>query len=623
MRSRVDSPDTIADEQIREVLDRNELVGFTVVAGAGSGKTTSLVKALQHVVTTRGEELRARAQRIACVTYTETAAQEIHEDVRNSPLAAVSTIHSFLWSVVRPFQRDIKRWVESRISEKIAALEEKQAHYSSRTKQTTKDKEAAALAKLRGQQAALPHVPRFTYSVGSDYANGMLGHSDVLRMVPALILDRPLFAQLLASQFPFIFVDESQDTERSVVECLKHVAAHAQGRVCLGFFGDPMQRIYPTGAGVVPPEEGWAEITKPENFRSTDTVLALVNAVRAGGDDLVQEAPKRTGTEQQGEAYLFVLPADEERSANLESVRAWLDEHSELGNWSRSEIDGGSKVLMITHRMAARRLGFDGLWRAFDEHASQSLAEAFTEGTTWVLAPFRNVIEPICAPPIGRSAEVLGVLRAHSPMLGNNSTGADFKAALSAARDAVGELRGLTQSGATLRELLSSASASGLVDLDPRLGVFLDPEGLHRAVVLDDADRELLENALACTYVELAGYRDYVTKVSPYSTHHGTKGAEFDRVVVVVDDDEGAFPNISYGKLLGIEGLSETDQRNLANGTDSVLDRSRRLLYVCVSRARRGVAIVLFTADVPAALDVLKSGPLAHYVELREIDDLS
>lgn len=623
MTSRVESPDTPADEQIRAVLDREELTGFTVVAGAGSGKTTSLVKALHHVVETRGEELRARAQQVACITFTEVAAHEIHGDVGSSRLVAVSTIHSFLWSVVRPFQRDIKVWVEAKVAAKIATLEAAQASYGPRVKQATKDKNVEKLVRLKAQEAALPQVARFTYGVGSDYANGVLGHSDVLKMAPALIEERPLLAQLVASEFPFVFVDESQDTDKSVLACLKNVAASAPGRVCLGFFGDPMQQIYPTGAGAVAAEDGWIEISKPENFRSSDTVLALVNAVRSGGDGLVQESPTRSGNGQHGEAYLFILPADDERTANLDIVRAWLDERSTVGNWTRSDTEGGAKVLMITHRMAARRLGFDELWNAFDSRGSQSLTQSFTEGTTWVLAPFRAVIEPICSAVSERDADLLGVLRVHSPVLNDGATGSEFKTALTQARDSVAELRGLVKSNASLGELVRSAWNSRLVTLDARLAAHLDPHGHEGAVVLEEADRHLLDAVFAVPYVELAGYREYVTRVSPYSTHHGTKGAEFERVVVVLDGEEGAFPGISYDKLLGLAELSKTDQDNLANGVDSVLDRSRRLLYVCVSRARLGVAIVLFTSSVPTAVEVVSAGPLSPHVGIHQFDDLA
>ena len=61
----------------------------------------------------------------------------------------------------------------------------------------------------------------------------------------------------------------------------------------MGFFGDPMQKIYTTGVGAIQVPvgpDGWSALTKPENFRSSLRVLELINAIRAGaGDPLVQE----------------------------------------------------------------------------------------------------------------------------------------------------------------------------------------------------------------------------------------------------------------------------------------------------------------------------------------------
>ena len=65
------------------------------------------------------------------------------------------------------------------------------------------------------------------------------------------------------------------------------------------------------------------------------------------------------------------------------------------------------------------------------------------------------------------------------------------------------------------------------------------------------------------------------------------------------------------------------DGQVLANGVDSVLDRSRRLLYVCVSRAKLGVAIILFTSNTPTAAGVVSAGPLAPHVEVHQFSDLT
>ncbi len=595
-----------------------------MVAGAGSGKTTSLVKALAHVTATRGPSLRAKTQRVACITYTEVAAREIHDDIGNDSLASVSTIHSFLWSLVKPFQKDISTWVSANIEKQIADLLLKQEQYTSRTRSATKDKDASDLAKRRQQQAAVGGVIRWTYGTGSDYARGVLGHADILKMVPQMILTQNLLARLVARQFPFIFVDESQDTFPEVVECLKRVWALADGEMCLGFFGDPMQQIYQQGVVSISLELGWRNIDKPENFRSSRRVLTCINAVRSEGDTL-QQVTGLTATQSEGEAFCFVLPTDDHRSENLERVRTWLDEHSSSGNWTRAAHEGGSQVLMIVHRMAARRLGFDALYSAFNDNKADSLGDAFNEGLAWPLAPFRDVILPLCSADEPSSPEVLAVLKENSPLIKSGRASREVRAALTAGYSAVTELRELAdgaEKAATLGDILKFSADRQLLELDPRMAAYLYPLSEFQDVVLDEKTTSVLNAMARCTFSELEGYYKYVNQESPYSTQHGTKGSEFERVVVVLDDDEGTYPLYSYDKFLGLRQPSTRDLENQAQGKDSAVERTRRLFYVCVSRAKESLAIVLFADDVSQAVNAVSQSSIGEHVDILTDTDL-
>ncbi|MDP7732144.1 MULTISPECIES: UvrD-helicase domain-containing protein [Mycobacterium] len=625
MTLRVNAPDTDADIRLREVLDMAPLTGFTVVAGAGSGKTTSLVKALAYVTDKQGPDLSANTQRVACITYTEVAAREIHDEIGNDQLASVSTIHSFLWSLIKPFQKDIALWVKVRIGEKLAELREKQSNYSSRTWQSTIDKDTADMEKLHRQAAAIDSIRVWTYGIGGDYARGILGHNDIIQMVPQLILERPLLARILARQYPIVFVDESQDTFADVVISLKYAWKIANGKMCLGFFGDPMQQIYLTGVGEIPREPGWEKIDKPENFRSSRRVLKCVNAVRAEGDQLQQISGLRPEEQHEGEAFFFVLPADDERSSNLERVRTWLDSHSTAGNWTLSDREGGSKVLLIVHRMAAERLGFAALYSAFHDNGAGNLSQAFDEGAAWPLTPFRDVILPLCLAAEPTSPEVLEVLKLNSPLIRNARASRQIRTALSSGRTGVDALRSLAseQSTADLGGLLRLAAERDLIELDPRMAAYLQPSGEHGDVVLDEAVLAVLRAMEACSLSELTGYYNYIKMESPYSTQHGTKGAEFDRVIVVLDDDEARHNQYSFDKFFGLKELSKTDRENQEAGKDSAVERTRRLFYVCVSRARKSLAIVLFAKNVAAATSSARDSILGEHVEIKTLDDLA
>ena len=131
-----------------------------------------------------------------------------------------------------------------------------------------------------------------------------------------------------------MLVDESQDTTEGVVAALKSVASQMERQFCLGFFGDPMQRIYVTGGGDIAVEDGWHSITKPENFRCPTSVLTVANAIRRDGDGLVQTRGRtvKVGDLEQpvaGTARIFIMPADEHREERI--CRSGMDSATKWG----------------------------------------------------------------------------------------------------------------------------------------------------------------------------------------------------------------------------------------------------------------------------------------------------
>lgn len=621
MSSRANKPDTQADIDLRNCLGSVPPRSFIMKAGAGSGKTTSLIKGLSSAIRIHGDKLRKFRQRIACITYTEIAAGEIWRDVGSDPLVHVSTIHSFMWLLVKPFQNDIRVWVSARITEKIEALEQKQATYGPKVQQRTKDKDTRDLERLQRQSGRIAAVRGFRYGTGSDYVKGILGHDDILRLVPYLIAERPLFRTLLARQFPFVFVDESQDTTTEVIEALKTVEREPSVTFCLGFFGDPMQRIYATGSGLVEAAPNWVDIPKPENFRCSTKVLNLANAIRRDGDDLVQVPGQRLGPEgilptPEGSAHLFILPADDTRDANLVRVRDWMAARTGDSRWQLGGGDQeGVKLLVIVHQMAAKRLGFGELYKALNSKAPATFKDGFLDGSAWPLSPCVKFLIPIAiAHTEGRHLEVMRLIREYSPLLEKDTlAGANVADRLNTLRELVASIaEGIVGiSNVTIGDLLKQVNAAGLLILDPRLTSYLDPEATPPPPPAeggendddqeddDESDKEMasMDAFLACPAKQLLEYQTYISERSPFWTQQGIKGAEFDRVLVVLDDAESTHFQFSYEKYLGLKKPSETDLKRIDAGEETTVDRTRRLFYVCCTRALTDLAVVLFTAD--------------------------
>ncbi|EFD1699717.1 UvrD-helicase domain-containing protein [Citrobacter sp. RHB25-C09] len=632
MSSRANKPDTQADIDLRNCLSNVPPRSFIMKAGAGSGKTTSLIKGLASAIQIHGDKLKRTRQRIACITYTEIAAGEIWRDVGSDPLVHVSTIHSFMWLLAKPFQNDIRIWVSGRIMEKIDVLEEKCATYGPRVQQRTKDKDARDLERLRRQSERIATVKGFRYGTGSNYAKGILGHDDILKLVSYLISERSLFRSLLARQFPFVFVDESQDTTPAVVQALKAVEREPGVTFCLGFFGDPMQRIYVTGTGQVEAESTWIDIPKPENFRCSTKVLNLANAIRRGGDDLVQTPGQRLGPEgiiptPEGSAHLFILPADETRDANLVRVREWMATRTGDDYWRSDDNDQARvKLLVIVHQMAARRLGFGDLYTALNSKAPSAFKDGFLDGSAWPISSCVKFLIPIAiAHTNGQQLEVMRLIREYSLLLDKESLGG---ASVAERLKVLGELvasitAGIAgHSGATIGDLLKQVNSSDLLVLDPRLVSYLDPNAVLPVQPEPEAgenndddvqeegetDKEMasMDAFLACPASQLLPYHTYISERSPFWTQQGIKGAEFDRVLVVLDDAESNHFQFSYEKYLGLEALSDNDQKHMDAGEETTMDRTRRLFYVSCTRALKDLAVVLFTANPEQAEDHIR-----------------
>lgn len=632
MTRRIDKPDTEADKKVRACIDAADRKCFVVVAGAGSGKTTSLVKALDYIGQNFGPELRRRQQKIACITYTEVAVNEIWTDVGNDSLFHVSTIHSFLWSVVKPFQKDIRNWLKQHIESKLSSAKSELMSLGPRAK-VGREKLERSILKLEQALPKIDAVQRFTYESGKDYANGVLGHSDIIEMVPQLIHEHPLLASIISQRYPFLFVDESQDTFKQVVDSLIAVSKQTKGDFCLGFFGDPMQQIYSHGIGTIPLSANWERIEKPENFRSPAKVLSVINRIRAAGDGIQQTQGKKMngadGASEQGTANFFILPNDSNKSHNLQLVRTWLADNCKDQHWMSDKRESDVRILVIVHRMAATRLGFQELFEAFNDRTSESVKESFTEGTSWILRPFLRFLLPVVAAySDNRQFDVMNLLRSYCPRLSPWKVSEDSLRALKGDISRLAELLS-TETEATVGEVLLFARDSNLIDFDERFEGFLDTQlNPSQGAKSEDTDEneddlsKVFSSLLVSPARQLWPYSTYINELSPYSTQHGIKGAEFERVIVVLDDEESTHFLYSYNKLLDLAPLSKTDQQNIAAARESVLDRTRRLFYVCCSRATKDLAIVLYTDDVDSARSIVSQSGLIPERETIVLSDL-
>lgn len=623
MSRRLNSPDTDADREIQACIRASPPQPFVVRAGAGSGKTTSLIKALDCVMTSHGPAMRLKKQQVACITYTDLAANEIRADVNANPLVHVSTIHSFYWTIARTFQADIKTWLAGDIQLRIDGLVEKERNFGPRVHASTRENNRTDQQRYAAHLGALEKVRTFHYGVGSDYSKGILGHEDILRLADFLLQERPLFRRLVALRFPFVFIDESQDTFEGVVKSFKDVEEQMRGQFCLGFFGDPMQKIFLRGVGDITREAHWRAITKPENFRCARRILDVANAVRAQGDGLKQVLglhEKVEGILQpvEGSARMFVLPATMDRHEALMRVRAWCAAANEDSGWTTPEL--AVKILVIVHRIAAKRLGFGSVYAALNDRAPDSIKQGMQDGTGWPVRPFLNFVLPlVSATKAGNEFEAMNILRAQCPRFEPASL--SRPGAASQLRETRAAVQTLTQmmerTDVSIRDVAVHLRDARLLTLEERfdrvLNLVEEPrDAAPTAGTGTTASDAPVIALLACPAHELWPYQSYVSEGSPFATQHGVKGAQFDRVIVVMDEEESDYNQYDYEKLFGIKELSADDRKKIGGGEDTTWSRTLRLLYVSCTRARRGLALAFFVQDPDAAVaHVVASGMLS------------
>ena len=224
--------DDIVDETIRACLDTKQSKSFFLFAGAGSGKTRSLVKALDHINVSMGRELKLYGKRVAVITYTNAARDEITRRVRFNSLFEISTIHSFAWNLISPYTNDIRQFLKSEISTKANELLHKQASAKNKTTKTYQDNEKK-LKKYEKRLERLDAIRHFIYSPeGTNTEQNSLDHAEVIKITAQLLSTNETLQKILIDKYPILLIDESQDTKKRVNGCVPANTASLSQSVC-------------------------------------------------------------------------------------------------------------------------------------------------------------------------------------------------------------------------------------------------------------------------------------------------------------------------------------------------------------------------------------------------------
>lgn len=624
-----DQFDAEADKTILDCLNLEKPKSFFLYAGAGSGKTRSLVAAIRAVCRKQGRQLSLSGQKIGVITYTNAACDEIKQRLEFDPRVEVSTIHSFAWSLIAGYNSDIRQWLATELLQDVAELEEAQAKGRAGSKAAA-DRAHLIESKLR-RHSRLNAIVRFVYSpTGDNRSYDALSHAEVIALTSDFLDQKPSLRRLLVTRFPILLIDESQDTSCKLMEALLKTQAAHREVFCLGLFGDMMQRIYADGkdhlAEAIP--EDWARPRKRMNHRCPTRVIEFINRIRKEEDGEEQIPRSDAGT---GVVHLFIVPqATIDKKAVEATIATKMAEITSDQNWTKESES--IKKLALEHLMSARRFGFEAFFEPL--YSVERIRTSFLQGINAGIGLFTREIFPlVTALRASDHFAAAAIVRRNSPLL--------ERKALEAAGDKQADV--LSKAKAACDGLLALLSA----DEQPSARLVLRYVAETRLFTIPDvlmpfatADKDMIEGnferetgedemidlksefggwrqALDAPFDQIEKYDHYVRGISQFDTHQGVKGLEFPRVMVIVSDEESRGFMFAYDKLFGVKEKSQTDLQNEAIGKETTIDRTRRLFYVTCSRTEESLAIVYYAADPARARDAIIA---KGWFEPEEID---
>ncbi len=583
---------------------------FVLSGGAGSGKTFSLVSIINTIFNNNP------TANIACITYTNAAVDEIKSRVENKNLM-VKTIHDFLWEMIKPFKKELKQVLKESIE-----LDK------------GKDKGNKIFKNINEKNGELfiknfDNIPDdikkgIEYKEYLSIKDGIISHDEVIVLANQMFKKYQKLKQILNTSFDYIFIDEYQDTSPKVVEIFLDYFKDLNRKSIIGFFGDSMQAIYDDGVGDLKSyiDKGLVyEVKKEQNRRNPQLVINLANKIRTDG--LKQEpsndinAPNMENGQVKKGSIKFLYSYEDICLDKLKSSKYFK-------GWN---FDNGkeTKQLMLTHRLIANQNNFTKMYNIYDNSFIQSLKEdieRFQQDKTVEKVIEENNLQEKLQKIIARNTDLFSeayeivknrlckdisniyIEKEQLISIPNENSSTNSK------RDAL--IEHLMQIQTLIKDYENKQYNEVIRKISFNLGTLEDKKTLKEKIdyikdydnktiadIIEFADKEkllkkddklnnfldknwyLYELIKNVPYSEVVSLYDYVSGFTPFSTQHKIKGEEFNNVLIVLD--EGKWTKYNFDSLFN-EKVTKSN---------TVIDRTRKLFYVCCTRAKENLVIYM------------------------------
>ncbi len=592
-------------------IDKN----FLLSGGAGSGKTYSLVQVIKEIIYSNP------TVEVACMTYTNAAVKEIEERVNHTNLR-VSTIHDFLWDCIKSFQKELKKSL-------IELINDDEVKIKSPDGTTVNDDYFDELEE--GIQ----------YKEYISINNGIISHDEVLILANYMFKTYSKLCDIIKNKFKFILIDEYQDTSPLVVEIFLTHLKQSNRKNIIGFFGDSMQSIYDDGIGDLNyylENADVIEVKKEQNRRNPRLVIDLANQVRTDG--LMQEpsndenAPNmQNGQIKDGTIKFYYSTTD---LANLDSLK------DKIG-WDFTNTKQ-TKELNLTHNLIAPKAGFGELMEIYDKDPIIGLKIAilakikskpeikFSNDDTFdsvvdifQLKNRQKQLKKDVLLSTPQTKELYDELKDlpfsfvrkiyldKDALIDDKKQDTEEESKKGSKRDNLikhlfkiqtninlykekkyNEFLRKTEYKITrvsdkkniksyieILETMADSSIEDVIEYAHENGICIKDDKLNSFIETNKYVYNRVKNLKFKIFQNLFYYLEGYT---PFSTQHKIKGAEFDDVLVVLDN--GKWNKYNFENLF------------LENGSESVLSRTQKIFYVCCTRAKKNLAVFYNTPSL-------------------------
>ena len=568
---------------------------FVLQGGAGSGKTYTLVETIKKAL-----EIKPKSK-IACITYTNIAADEIKSRISSSNLH-VSTIHDFIWSNIKKFQKNLKIVLLDIIRYKKIKVNDESIF----TENYFLDKD-------------------ITYKEWEKISDGVISHDTLLLLAEELFKRYNLLSKIIVDKYDFIFIDEYQDTNDKVMNIIFECILKTDKKNIIGFFGDPMQSIYEDGDDYLDKyikSQAIEQIIKQDNRRNPEVIIELANKLRSGIDEVWQkQADDETAPNYRKKGSIKFLYS----YGDLDIKHIKQSEF--LKDWDFNDCKN-VKELYLTKRIIAKACDFDEI---FDIYANDEIIKCVNEIKKYTKennisidenCTFGEVIElnEIKASKLitknmneffeknnnlfeeaklFKWSELKDIYLNTEQLIGKKKNSDDEKIKGSAIdsiiehlfrieeliyyykigkynefiratdlkintiqnkRDLANNIEKLSKiKDSTIEEMINRADEFRICKKDDKIDIFIKEK------------RYLYNRLKDIKYSNIKYLYKYVENYTPFSTQHNVKGAEFKKVFIYLDNAKWRKYNFEY---------LFTDLES-----NKVSQRTRKLFYVCCTRA--------------------------------------